>query len=96
MRRILAPAILAVALACALAAPTLAAKPERKTLEDLERAGVIETRRGVGSFVNGTAARAHPPREHDRRLRAFTTRMLAEADAAGFTADDLIAALKEM
>ena len=63
---------------------------------ELERAGVIETRRGVGSFVNGTAARAHPPREHDRRLRAFTTRMLAEADAAGFTADDLIAALQEM
>ena len=63
---------------------------------ELERAGVIETRRGVGSFVNGTAARAHPPREHDRRLRAFTTRMLAEADAAGFTADDLIASLKEM
>ena len=63
---------------------------------ELERAGVIETRRGVGSFVNGTAARAHPPREHDRRLRAFTTRILAEADAAGFTADDLIAALQEM
>ena len=63
---------------------------------ELERAGVIETRRGVGSFVNGTASRAHPPREHDRRLRAFATRMLAEADAAGFTADDLIAALKEL
>ena len=33
MRRILAPAILAVALACALAAPTLAAKPERTPVE---------------------------------------------------------------
>ena len=63
---------------------------------ELERAGVIETRRGVGSFVNGNAARAHPPREHDRRLRAFATRMLAEADAAGFTADDLIEVLKEL
>ena len=63
---------------------------------ELERAGVIETRRGVGSFVNGNAARAHPPREHDRRLRAFATRMLAEADAAGFTADDLIDVLKEL
>ena len=57
---------------------------------------IIETRRGVGSFVNGTAARAHPPREHDRRLRAFATRMLAEADAAGFTAEDVIGALKEL
>src|SRR6187431_3716000 len=53
---------------------------------ELERAGVIETRRGVGSFIAATPERARSPREHDRRLRAFTTRMLAEADAAGFTA----------
>src|SRR5687768_1355425 len=62
---------------------------------ELERAGVIETRRGVGSFVCGTAARAHPPREHDRRLRAFVTRVLSDADAAGFTAADLISAIEE-
>lgn len=62
---------------------------------ELERAGVIETRRGVGSFVCGSAARAHPPREHDRRLRAFATRLLADADAAGFTIDDVMQALEE-
>jgi GntR family transcriptional regulator len=62
---------------------------------ELERAGVIETRRGVGSFVCGTAARAHPPREHDRRLRAFITRVLADADAAGFTLEDVVQALEE-
>jgi GntR family transcriptional regulator len=62
---------------------------------ELARAGVIETRRGVGSFVCGTAARAHPPREHDRRLRAFITRILADADAAGFTLEDVIQALEE-
>jgi GntR family transcriptional regulator len=60
---------------------------------ELERSGVIETRRGVGSFINATPAQAHPPREHDRRLRAFATRVLADADAAGFTMDDVIAAL---
>jgi GntR family transcriptional regulator len=60
---------------------------------ELERAGVIETRRGVGSFVTAGATRAHPPREHDRRLRAFVTRMLADADAAGFTLDDVVGAL---
>src|SRR6188768_1942681 len=60
---------------------------------ELERAGVIETRRGVGSFVTATATRAHPPREHDRRLRAFITRVLADADAAGFTLDDVVGAL---
>jgi GntR family transcriptional regulator len=60
---------------------------------ELERAGVIETRRGVGSFVTAGTTRAHPPREHDRRLRAFVTRMLADADAAGFTLDDVVGAL---
>jgi GntR family transcriptional regulator len=60
---------------------------------DLERAGVIETRRGVGSFIAATPAQARPPREHERRLRAFTTRVLADAAAAGFTVEDLTAAL---
>lgn len=61
---------------------------------ELERAGVIETRRGVGSFISATPAQAHPPREHERRLRAFVTRVLADAGAAGFTIDDLMAALR--
>ena len=60
---------------------------------DLERNGVLETRRGVGSFVAATPKQAHPPREHDRRLRVFITRLLAEADAAGLTLDDVLGAL---
>jgi GntR family transcriptional regulator len=60
---------------------------------ELERAGVLETRRGVGSFVSATPARARPKAERERRLRAFATRVLADASTAGFTADDVIAAL---
>jgi GntR family transcriptional regulator len=60
---------------------------------ELERAGIIETKRGVGSFINATPAQAHPPRDHDRRLRAFATRVLADAETAGFTVDDVITAL---
>ena len=56
----------------------------------LERDGVLETRRGVGSFINATPTRARPPAEHQRRLKAFVTRMLADADAAGFTLDEVI------
>ena len=62
---------------------------------ELERAGVIETRRGVGSFIAATPERARSPREHDRRLRAFATRVLADADAAGFSLDEVIAVLEE-
>src|SRR5712691_8964018 len=57
---------------------------------DLERAGILETRRGVGSFIRATATEARPPDEHLRRLRAFVTRALADASAAGFTPDELI------
>ena len=60
----------------------------------LERAGFIETKRGVGSFITATPAQAHPPRDHDRRLRGFVTRVLADAAQAGFTIEHLIAALR--
>jgi GntR family transcriptional regulator len=61
---------------------------------ELERAGVLETRRGVGSFVSATPAQAHPPRERERRLRTFITRLLADAERAGFGVDEVIAALE--
>jgi GntR family transcriptional regulator len=58
---------------------------------DLERAGVLETRRGVGSFVRATATKARPPDEHERRLRAFVTRVVADAATAGFSPQELVA-----
>jgi len=57
---------------------------------DPVRAGVLETRRGVGSFVSSTPAQAQPKRDRDRRLTAFVTRMLADAAAAGFSARELL------
>ena len=62
----------------------------------LERAFIIETRRGVGSFVRATPDQAHPPRERDKRLRAFATRVLADASTAGFGADEVIKALTDL
>ena len=61
---------------------------------ELERDGVLETRRGVGSFVAATADQARPPAEHTKRLRAFATRVLAEASANGFTRDEVVSELE--
>jgi GntR family transcriptional regulator len=60
---------------------------------DLERAAVIETRRGVGSFITATPQQARPPAEHSKRLRAFAVRVLADAAAAGFTIGEVVEAL---
>jgi GntR family transcriptional regulator len=62
---------------------------------DLERAGAIETRRGVGSFVAATPGQARPPEEHDKRLRAFVTRVLSEAGANGFSIEEVVKGLRE-
>jgi GntR family transcriptional regulator len=60
---------------------------------DLERSGVLETRRGVGSFVSSTPAQAQPKRDRDRRLSSLVTRVLADAAAAGLTAQELLDAI---
>ena len=65
-----------------------------RVYSELERAGVLETRRGVGSFVSATRAQARPRRERDRRLNAFVTRLLADAEVEGFTIDEVLAALR--
>jgi len=54
----------------------------------LERAGMLETRRGVGTFV---AARTESPREDSLRrteLDRLIRRFLAELSTQGFTMDD--------
>ena len=62
---------------------------------DLERSGAIETRRGVGSFVTATAEQARPPKEHEKRLRAFVTRVLSEAGTQGFSVEEVVEGLRE-
>ncbi len=65
-----------------------------RVYSELERAGVFETRRGVGTFVRAGRAEARPASEHARRLRAFATRVLADGDAHGFSADEVLSALR--
>jgi len=61
---------------------------------ELERTGVLETRRGVGSFVSAAGrAAARPAEEHSKRLREFVTRVLADAERTGFRIDEIVSEL---
>jgi GntR family transcriptional regulator len=61
---------------------------------DLERQGVLETRRGVGTFIAAAPARAVPARERRRLVSAFLTRVIADAAMAGVTMDELLDGLE--
>src|SRR5207248_1074720 len=54
----------------------------------LEAAEVLETRRGVGTFVRAWPPGARPTAERERRLRDLEERFLAECMALGFNAED--------
>jgi GntR family transcriptional regulator len=73
---------------------TINANTVARVYAELERSGVIETRRGVGSFVSASPQRAQPPDLHRRQLRAFVTRVMADAATAGFSIDDIAAELR--
>src|SRR5258708_11423597 len=62
---------------------------------DLDKSGVLETRRGIGSFVAASRAEARPASDTAKRLRAFALRTLSEAERNGFSLDDVLRALKE-
>ena len=64
---------------------------------DLERAGILETRRGVGTFVR---VRDFSPLRtrgglREKNLSAFVRRLVGEAQALGFSVDELLDHLAE-
>ena len=65
-----------------------------KVYAQLERDGILETRRGVGTFVRDTptpqAARAH----RERDLRDLIRRFVGDAAMLGFTLPELIDQLR--
>lgn len=50
----------------------------------LEREGVVETKRGVGTFVAESIPAAAHASHRDRQLKALTDRFLTEATSLGF------------
>jgi len=61
-----------------------------KVYNELERAGVVETRRGIGTFVSDNHSESKASQNHEKQLRELTDRYIAEASAHGFSLDDLI------
>lgn len=61
-----------------------------KAYADLERRGVVETRRGVGTFISARRLETKVGRHREEHLRDFGDRVIAEAGAMGFSLDDLI------
>ena len=54
----------------------------------LERAGVLETRRGVGTFVAARTAAPHEEAVRRTELSRLVDRFLAELDTHGFSIED--------
>ena len=61
-----------------------------KVYTELERSGLLETRRGVGTFVSARHLEAGHREEHEKHLRELVDRFLEEAGAMGFSLDDLL------
>jgi len=65
-----------------------------KVYAELERLGVLETRRGVGTFVCARHFEARNRQDPQAILGDLVDRFVEEAGAMGFSPDDLIAQLQ--
>jgi GntR family transcriptional regulator len=58
----------------------------------LERDGVVETKRGVGTFISDSPPKT-APRQRDRHLDSLVGRFLTDGTTHGFTPRELLEAL---
>ena len=68
-----------------------------KVYAELERGGVVETRRGVGTFVRAPGVRLTATRRtaaQEQRLRVLAERFLAEASVLGFSPAEVLEHLR--
>jgi GntR family transcriptional regulator len=65
-----------------------------KVYGELERTGVLATRRGVGTFIEDVGRRAASLPDRERQLLALADRFLAGAADLGFPAQQAVAFLK--
>src|SRR5438128_9211302 len=65
-----------------------------KVYAELERLGIVETRRGVGTFVKARHFEAARDKDRERELRELEDRFLTEASHLGFSAVEAVDHLK--
>ena len=65
-----------------------------KVYAELERSGILETRRGVGTFVSARQFAISHREEHEKHLDELVDRFLEEAGAMGFSTDDVLKQLQ--
>jgi GntR family transcriptional regulator len=65
-----------------------------RVYSDLERAGIVETRRGVGTFVSDRPPSGPSRRNREPELRALAARVAVEAAARGFLVTELVEQLR--
>jgi len=63
-----------------------------KVYAELERAGVLATQRGIGTFVRDTPTAVGPTtrRDRERELRPLVDRLLADASAFGISLTEIV------
>ena len=66
-----------------------------KVYAELERSGVVETRRGVGTFVRAPHPDGAVKANHERELSELEDRFLGEAAGIGFSAKAAVDHLRE-
>src|SRR5476651_527251 len=69
-----------------------------KVYAELERAGVLATQRGIGTFIRDNPAPTVPTtrRDRERELRPLVDRLLADASAIGISLPEIAAYVKAL
>jgi GntR family transcriptional regulator len=65
-----------------------------KVYAELERSGILETRRGVGTFVSARQFAISHREEQEKHLNELVDRFLEEASAMGFSLDEVLKQLQ--
>lgn len=66
-----------------------------KVYLELERTGVVETRRGVGTFVKARPVGAEHEKDRERELRELEDHFLSTAARLGFSANETLEHLRD-